>query len=261
MRKILGWLTMALLVACMSPERNERNLVKAMLALDRTFIPAWTLTAPDNEGDPAPAMQTLLKEWAYFQARFYYYERQDTSWQVALDRVDVALHQAEEIDAGGNRAAAHAALEEVRSTFVALRDSNGIEYFLDGLIAFQGPMNAIVDLVRGRTARNLTNRQVSAIRGLFREARTRWDSVRSWPFDPSLHNFDEEQGARLREQIALEGNALDILEQALDSGSRNSIIVAAQGIGPEFDRLYRLFGDFPPPARVDAAPQEESRTG
>ncbi len=257
MRKILRWLTMARLVACRSPERAERNLVKGMLALDRTFIPAWTLTGPDNEGDPAPAMQTLLKEWAYFKARFYYYERQDTSWQAAFDRVEVALHQAEEIDAGGNRTATHAALEEVRSIFVALRDSNGIEYFLDGLIAFQGPMEAIVNLVRGRTAGNLGSSQVNAIRGLFPEVQARWNSVRSWPFDPSLHNFNEQQGARLREQIALENNALDILEQALGSGSRNSIIVAAQGIGPEFDRLYLLFGNFPPPARVDLTPQEE----
>ncbi len=258
MKNILGWLTMVLLVACMSPERAERNLVKAMLALDRTFIPAWTLTGPENEDDPAPAMQTLLKEWAFFEARFYYYERQDTSWQAAFDRIDAVLHQAEESDAGGNRTAAHAALEEVRSTFVALRDSNGIEYFLDGLIAFQGPMETIVNLVRGRTARNLTSSQVNAIRGLFPEARAQWNSVRSWPFDPSLHNFDEEQGARLREQIALENNALDILEQALGSGSRNSIIVAAQGIEPEFHQLYRLFGDSPPPARVDVTPQEES---
>ncbi len=260
MRKILGWLSIALLVACMSPERTERNLVKGMLALDRTFIPAWTLTAPDNEGDSVPAMQTLVKEWAFFQARFYYYERQDTSWQAALDRIDTVLHRAEEINAGGNQTAAHAALEEVRDIFVALRDSNGIEYFLDGLIAFQGPLEAITNLVRGRTARNLTNRQVSVIRGLFPEARARWNSVLSWPFDPSLHNFDEEQGARLRDQIALEDNALDILEQALGSGSRNSIIVAAQGIEPEFDRLYRLFGNFPPPARVAATPQEENRT-
>ncbi len=251
MRKIIGWLTMALLVACMSPEQAERNLVKAMLALDRTFIPAWTLTGPDNEGDPAPAMQTLLKEWAYFKARFYYYERQDTSWQAAFDRIDTVLHQAEEIDAGGNRTAAHAALEEVRSTFVALRDSNGIDYFLDGLIAFQEPMEAIVNLVRGRTAGNLARSQINAIRGLFPEVRARWNSVSSWPFDPSLHNFDEQQSARLSEQIALEDNALDILEQALGSGSRNSIIVAAQGIEPEFDQLYRLFGDFPPPASQD----------
>ncbi len=257
MKKILGWLTITLLVACMTPERAERNLVRAMLALDRTFIPAWTLTGPDNEGNPAPAMGTLLKEWAYFKARFYYYERQDTSWQTAFDRADIVLHQAREVNAAGNRIAAHAALEEVRSIFVALRDSNGIEYFLDGLIAFQGPMEAIVGLVRGRTAGNLAGNQLNAIRGLFPEVQARWNSVRSWPFDPSLHNFDEEQGARLREQIALENNALDILEQALGSGSRNSIIVAAQGIGPEFDRLYRLFGNFPPAARQGLRSGEE----
>ena len=260
MRTILGWLTMALLVACMSPERAERNLVKAMLALDRTFIPAWTLTGPGDEGDPAPAVQRMLKEWAYFQARFYYYERQDTSWQAAFDRIDTVLHQAEQFDSGGNRTSAHASLEEVRSIFVALRDSNGIEYFLDGLIAFQGPLEAIVSLVRGRTAGNLGSRQVNAIRGLFPEVRARWSSVRDWLFDRSLHNFDEQQVARLNEQIALENNALDILEQALGSGSRNSIIVAAQGIEPEFDRLYRLFGDFPPPARENVTPQEATRT-
>ncbi|MCH8839013.1 MAG: hypothetical protein IIA60_14670 [Candidatus Marinimicrobia bacterium] len=260
MRKILGWLTMALLVGCMSPERAERNLVKAMLALDRTFIPAWTLTEPNSEGDSAPAVQKLLSEWAYFKARFYYYERQDTSWQAALDRVEIGLLQAEEFDTSGNQLAAHASLDEVRSIFVALRDSNGIEYFLDGLIAFQGPLEAIVNLVRGRTAGNLANRQVNAIRGLFPEVRARWNGVHDWPFDPSLHNFDEQQVARLNEQIALENNALDILEQALGSGSRNSIIVAAQGIEPEFDRLYRLFGDFPPPAREIATPQEATRT-
>lgn len=257
MRKILGCLTIALLMGCMSPERAERNLVKAMLALDRTFIPAWTLTGPDSEGDSAPAVQKLLSEWAYFKARFYYYERQDTSWQAALDRVEIGLLQAEEFDTGDNRASTHAALEEVRAIFVALRDSNGIEYFLDGLIAFQGPLEAIVNLVRGRTAGNLANRQVNAIRGLFPEVRARWNGVRDWLFDPSLHNFDEQQVARLNEQITLENNALDILEQALGSGSRNSILVAAQGIEPVFDRLYRLFGDFPPPARVEATLQEE----
>ena len=260
MRKILGCLTIALLVSCMSPERTERNLVKAMLALDRTFIPAWTLTGPNSEGDSAPAVQKLLSEWAYFKARFYYYERQDTSWQAAFDRIDTVLHQAEGLDTGGNQLAAHASLDEVRSIFVALRDSNGIEYFLDGLIAFQGPLEAIVSLVRGRTAGNLANRQVNAIRGLFPEVRARWNGVRDWQFDPSLHNFDEQQVARLNEQITLENNALDILEQALGSGSRNSIIVAAQGIEPAFGRLYRLFGDFPPPAREIATPQEATRT-
>ena len=139
--------------------------------------------------------------------------------------------------------------------FVARRDSNGIEYFLDGLIAFQGPLEAIVNLVRGRTAGNLANRQVNAIRGLFPEVRARWNGVRDWQFDPALHNFDEQQVARLNEQITLEYNALDILEQALGSGSRNSILVAAQGIEPAFGRLYRLFGDFPPPAREIATPQ------
>ena len=53
---------------------------------------------------------------------------------------------------------------------------------------------------------------------------------------------------------------MDILEQALGSGSRNSIMVAAQGIEPQFARLYRLFGDFQPPARGDVTPQEVSRT-
>ena len=260
MRKILGCLTIALLVSCMSPERTERNLVKAMLALDRTFIPAWTLTGPNSEGDSAPAVQKLLSEWAYFKARFYYYERQDTSWQAAFDRIDTVLHQAEGLDTGGNQLAAHASLDEVRSIFVALRDSNGIEYFLDGLIAFQGPLEAIVNLVRGRTAGNLANRQVNAIRGLFPEVRARWNSVRDWQFDPALHNFDEQQVARLNEQITLENNALNILEQALGSGSRNSILVAAQGIEPAFGRLYRLFGDFPPPAREIAIPQEATRT-
>ena len=143
---------------------------------------------------------------------------------------------------------------------MALRDSNGIEYFLDGLIAFQGPLEAIANLVRGRTAGNLGRSQVNAIRSLFPEARTRWNGVRDWQFDPSLHNFDDQQVARLNEQIALENNALEILEQDLGSGSRNSIMVAARGIEPEFDRLYRLFGDFPPPASEIATPQEATRT-
>ena len=243
-RKMAIWLAVITLMACMTPERAERNLVGAMAALDQAFIPALMQTGIDSEEDLAATMQTLVKEWDYFKGRFYRYERLDTSWQATLDQAELALTQADELMAGGDKLSAHAALQSLRNILVELRNTREIDYYLDGLTAFHEPMEAIVRIVRGKSASNLTNSNINAIRALFPEARTRWDAVSSQEFDAPLYRFNEEQATRLQEQIALEDNALDILEQALISRARNSIVVAAQGIEPEFMELYRLFGSF-----------------
>lgn len=241
-RKMAIWLAVLTLMACLTPERTERNLVGAMAALDRTFIPALTQTSIDSEENPVAAMQTLVKEWDYFKGRFYWYERLDTSWQATLDQAGLVLTQADELVAGGDKFSAHMTLQSLRNILVELRSSREIDYYLDGLTAFQEPMEAIVRIVRGKSASNLTNSDINAIRALFPEARTRWDTVSSQVFDAPLYRFSEERATRLQAQIALEDNALDILEQALGSRARNSIVVAAQGIEPEFIELYRLFG-------------------
>ncbi len=161
-----------------------------------------------------------------------------------MDQAGLVLTQAAELVAGGDKFSAHAALRSLRNILVELRRSREIDYYLDGLTGFHEPMEAIVRIVRGKSASNLTNSDINAIRVLFPEARTRWDTVSSQVFEAKLYRLDEAQATKLQEQIALEDNALDILEQALSSRARNSIVVAAQGIEPEFIELYRLFGNF-----------------
>ncbi|MCK4579341.1 MAG: hypothetical protein KAU50_11165 [Candidatus Marinimicrobia bacterium] len=243
MKKVLVLLGMVALLGCSG--NLERGLVKGMAALDRAYIPVLFYTSAESEQDPSTAMKRLQDEWNYFRTRFYYYDRQDTAWQASLNQVGALIAEAGNIvTRGGDKSLAHASLEEVQRVLGALRDRQGIDYYLDGLMVFHYPMEEFVSLAAARTPMTLTRNDIRTLGRMLPSLRSTWDSLATVSLDTALFGFDEKRASLVTEQVMLETISLDALQQALNSGSRNAIITAAAEIKPEFVKLYQLFGDF-----------------
>lgn len=216
------------------------SLLADMAALDQAYIPVLALSTQNDAAGSRKSMDTLLVKWKAFRSTYYTAMPQDPQWKPDLDTVDATIRDADARIAEGNLSAAHAGLEQFRLTMLDLRTRNHIDYFIDKLTRFHGPMETIV-----LAAPDKDHVDVAAIRQAYPDAVAKWDTVRTGTIDATLYGFTPEKMAQVQALEANETRALDNLGAALEAGNTTTIGTTAVAIKGPFSVLFSSFGKFP----------------
>jgi hypothetical protein len=228
-----------------APSRTTatRDLVQAMAAFDRAYIPALALSNQGALEKTRKAALLLMRAWAKLKADYRGYSGDDR-WQTAFERVDEilveAMDRAEKPDLPGF----HEALEGVREIFTGLRGEYSIGYYIDYLNLYHETMEKIAGLGKVDSSEKLGEDKIKAIASLAPEAISRWKDLAGAPFDPKAYQFDAAKTGDLRNAIAAIGESVNRLETALQSRDGEAIASASQDLRPPYVKTFLMFGDF-----------------
>jgi hypothetical protein len=217
-------------------------MLKAMATFDRTYLPVLAETSTDD-GDLVKAAKFLNAGWNYFRTRFYYVDIADTAWKSDLDQIDATVKYASSLMISNrNSSEIRDTLVTIWATMGKLRQRNNINYHGDLIAALHTPVNAIVAIAKDKTAADLTNDDLAVINANLPLAVAALAVLRRTPLDPLLFDFDEPRLAAYNAQLVRQATAQENLQQALTRANRNIIIVSAEGLLPEFNKLLKIFG-------------------
>jgi hypothetical protein len=223
------------MVLLLLPAAAHAGLVDDMAAFERLFIPALALANQPKQ--PAERVEQALRRlgasWPQFRSRF----ATEPALAAAASRADRALAQAQALLAGGKRAEAHDALEDMRLAFLEARRGAGIELYVDRLTEFHDVMEALVKLAESAAAPEQT-------RAALAQASALWRRAEQPRFDGALFGFDEAKYELLRKRISAERDILGALEQALARGDPAAARALASQLKSGFAQIYVMFGDF-----------------
>jgi hypothetical protein len=222
---------------------STEELVTAMIALDRAYIPALALSNQDKPEASAKALGVLKEKWSSFSQRFSgAYPQAD--WRQGFEGVAAAIATAERLEAKGDLGAAHAALEDVRGIFSRLREERAIPYYIDYLNRYHERMEEVTAVTAGTSPAALTESQVHQVAALLPAARESWEATLAARFDAALHGFTPARAQELQaaEQAVLRG--IEKAAQAVTAGDREAIVGAIAAMKPAFTRTFLMFGDF-----------------
>ncbi|MBS1219165.1 MAG: hypothetical protein H6R21_2298 [Proteobacteria bacterium] len=224
---------------------SAAGLKEDMVALDRAFIPAFGIAnrTPPQPEEAKRAMDAFSAQWAGFKQQHMATKGGDPQWQSDLEQIDRLIGAADRIiDSGKDFAKAREQLKAVRVAFLELRERMKMPYFLDDVVRFHDPMEAIHLIARGKTGEQLTAADVAKITGTFSEADQRWATVQGAKID-AVFAPTAERRDRLNKLIANETRAMADLQRDLAAGDREAIAKSAQGLRGPFSALYSSFGD------------------
>lgn len=248
MKSILKNVLRGLILFALLPfAASAAGLKEDMIALDRAYIPALSITnRTPQSADTKLAMDTMNAQWARFKQKYAAPQGGDTQWQPDMAKIDGYMVAANRIvDSGKDFIKAHEELEGVRLTFLAMRQRAKMPYYLDDLTRFHDPMEEMYLVAKGKSGEQLSDADVAKIREQFPAAERLWAVVQNTSVD-SAFALTEAQKDQQNKLMAVETRLLDQLKQALAANDRAAIAKNAQGIRQPFSQLYVSFGDFSP---------------
>lgn len=246
MKCILKNAIRCLLVLALLPfAASAAGLKEDMIALDRAYIPALSITNRiPQSADTKPAMAAMNVQWASFKQKYMATQGGDKQWQPDMQKIDGLMAAANRIvDSGKDFVKAHEELEGVRLTFLEMRQRAKMSYYLDDLTRFHDPMEEIHLAAKDKSGEQLTDNDLAKIRNHFPEAEKQWARVLAVKIDPGFQPTDEKREQQ-NKLLASETRAMEALKQALAAGDKAAIAKSAQGLRGPFSQLYGSFGDF-----------------
>jgi len=268
-KKILLFLSLALLWSCNqssskssspdNPETNTNSDVADFVSLDQAYIPVLFFTSVENLKASRASYTELRKEWASFKSVSPEIFK-DPEWENKQNEIDQHITAAESsITAGKNLKEAHEELEHVREILLEVRHRNNMDYFVDYLTAFHEPMEQIVLTAKETLPDQWTAATTAKIRSAIPEAETRWQATQKAPFDPVKYGFNEPRYQKMKQYIAAETRALEMLKNSLEKEDPIPLLRKnALGIKQNFAGLFKLFGNLQ--AFQEAGTQKEQGT-
>ena len=222
------------------------GLHEDMIALDRAYVPALSLTNQPKAEPAQRALSRLRSEWNRFRSA---HDRapagfDQAAWAKHVAEVEAAIRAAEANLAAGKGAAAHEDLERVRESQFALRRGAGVAYFMDDLTDFHEAMEKIAGPATARTAATLTDADVAAIAAALPQAERAWQTVLANRAQAAKHGLTPDVEQQVQRDIEAESQLLAELKAALASGDRGRIAEKAMATKPAFSRLFQRFGDY-----------------
>jgi hypothetical protein len=145
---------------------------------------------------------------------------------------------------GNNLMEAHEALEEIRFITLEMRKRNHIEYFMDPLTEFHSYMEEIFHTGQDNNPDDLRDEDIEALAFTLSEAIKLWDDIGGIAFDQDLYGFDDQQVMTMKNLHKAEAQSLARVDEAIKAKDKPAIIKAAQGVKPNYAKLYKMFGDF-----------------
>jgi hypothetical protein len=227
--------------------------IDAMVAFDGRFIPALAATSA-AAGDPRAADRAraatsrLVAEWPTLRAQLSAAGAgapASARWPAVLAGLDRDIAHADGLVREGRFGDAHEALERVRPALLDARHAAGIDYFVDRLVEFHEPMEALVAQAPAARDGRLGDEGRAAMVRTYAQARALWLAIERAPLDAERHGMSAQRAEQYRRAVAEESAALARLSDALRSGDGPAIAAAAEAVKPPFARAYTAFGQPP----------------
>ncbi|MDR7542982.1 MAG: hypothetical protein QN120_01880 [Armatimonadota bacterium] len=246
MRTVAVILSALVLGLAMGPAgASSPGLARDMAALDRAYIPALALTSQANVLLSVKAMAILVSQWQVFKSKYAGYIVADALWQADLVYVDEQIHKADAIVRTGEHLVdAHETLEGIRLRLLETRRRIGLEYYVDYLTEFHGPMEEIVLAAKDKTPATLIDTDVARIAQTLPEAWRTWLLVVHAPLDNEVFELSAAKLAQRQQALQAGTEILHALDQAVTDNSKEDIIKNAVTLKVNFAKLFMIFGDF-----------------
>jgi hypothetical protein len=248
MKTFLHFVMRSLLLFALLPfAASAAGLKEDMIALDRAYIPALSITnRTPQSADTKLAMNLMNAQWAIFKQKYAATQGVDKQWQPDMAKIDGYVVAANRIvDSGKDFVKAHEELEGVRLTFLEMRQRAKMPYYLDDLTRFHDPMEEMYLVAKGKSGEQLSDTDIAKIRSEFPQAERLWAVVQKATVDSAFQLTEGQKGAQAK-LMAAETSLLDALKQALSANDRDGIAKNAQALRQPFSQLYVSFGDFSP---------------
>lgn len=218
---------------------NNRELLKSMAELDKSYIPALALTgkAGESPGTVKKAIDRFSKSWKFFRDSN---TNSLNGWKSTVSEIDIAVEKAGNALKSGNLKKSHDELESVRETLLKYRRSNGLVYYLDDFTVYHEVMEKLIHAVS--SVSNPTGSKGTEL--LLQKAVESWNTVERNEDSSGLFGLGDEKKSRLHEFIQKEKGLLMEAVKGLKKRDDRSFSEAVRGLKPVFTRAFFLFGDF-----------------
>ena len=223
------------------------DLVPAMVAVDRAYIPALALSGqPDQAAKARAALATFDAAWSGFKNGVGGQPGFDEEWRHDVDRVDGAIEKAKQaLSVDGKAAVAHEALESVRMTLLNARQREKVPYFLDYVTLYH---NSMEDVLNGKPEGAIADwsaaERLSFVSDLDMAA-ARWNKVKAMEALLPAAGLPPGKLAKYDSQWSLVASIMKDSRGALDAGDDAALARNLGRLKPEFTKTFFLFGDFP----------------
>ena len=223
------------------------DLVSAMAALDKAYIPALGLSGQSAELARArTAFLTFENSWKTFRERYAAQADFDAEWQEDLANVSGAVGEARSalLD-NSDGPAAHEALESVRMVLLESRTRQKIPYFLDSVTLFH---NSMEDLLNNAPAKKLAQWSEAEKLGFSADlevAIARWKKVKALEGLLPQAGLAPKAAATYAVQWQAISSVMEGIQGALEAVDQAVFAEKLQQLKPNFIKTFFLFGDFP----------------
>ncbi len=209
-----------------------------MVHFDQAFIPVYTYAYEGDIYQAKRAVFFLEFQWQKLRNQYEGYLAEEAE---AMRRIDAWLGDAYYAIDANRMQMATSQLEHVKYEFMMLRETYGLDYYLDRLFDFQADLELLTEAANDEM---LCLMEWDEYEFFLEQTRQEWASIQKLPFDAELYEFDAAQLRQLRTQ---QKNMEDVLKQytaTLGQANRQAIAEASRELQPAFFELLKLFGKF-----------------
>lgn len=220
-----------------------------MVAFDAVYIPALSMsTSASQDPRSVPKAQAsigqLERAWPELKRHLAstWPGAVPAGWAESLASVERQIVATTAAAARADWKAAHEALEPVRITLMKARQSQGMDYYVDGLTAFHEPMETLALAGSTWQPSALDGTRRAQLAAAYAQARALWRGIEQKPIDAAAYGLPADKQAQLRKAVEEESAALARLSDALRGNDDAAMLKAAAAIKPPFARAFTVFG-------------------
>lgn len=255
---VAGALALATLSACTVPASRlntgaaavkvPAGAVRTMADFDAIYIAALAAsTAAATDSSKAPGarrtLDALQAQWTTQQLALLaaWGTPAPSTWAAAVGSAGARIAAAVKAGVSPDWHAVHEELEEVRVTLREARVALGMDYFVDRLTAYHGPMEQLALAGTQWKPGDLTPQRRAELERAWRQCLALWEGIERFPFDAAAHGLAPAQGAQLQAALTQERQALQALGAAMAGSDDAALLRAAAGVKPPFARAFTAF--------------------
>lgn len=238
-------ITLVTLTANAFSQTDQRALVKDMVKLDKTYIPALMITGHGPE-----KMDKIIRIFSEFEVlwnTFYqkYPNGVSTDWSLQMNSIDQAVTGASLSLKVKNKDGAHQGLEKVREAFLEARKAEKIEYYLDYLTLYHTEMEYIVRFFENQNRGVIGDHELANIKEHVNKAVEVWGQCADKIALADVFELKHVKKKSLIETFAATKAELTKLQTSLEKRNVKEAVIPARVLKPLFIKTLLLFGNMP----------------
>lgn len=222
------------------------DLVPAMVALDRAYIPALGLTGQNDPAKAKIAFTAFESAWKSFSAAYAGQPGFDHEWEDDIASLSDTVGKARiALMDRGEMAKAHEILEDVRLTLLETRNRQKIPYYVDSLTDFHGSMEVLLASIPAGTFADWKANEKAVFAANLDIAIARWKIVKAREDLLAAYNLGDRLSLAYQGQYQSVAKLLADMSAALNGGDGKALATTTAQLKPAFVKTFFMFGDFP----------------